>query len=100
MPRFGDMTDEERLSRLEHAATETRKMLFGALFIAKGMWQDALLQRPEGVEILEEIEKAAESFIDLSEQDRFRRFEQTIHVISQRAKGLFDLLSYVSKYGK
>ncbi len=100
MSQSGDMTDEERFERLEHDAAETRKMFFGALSIAKEMWQDDFLQRPEGVELLHEIEKAAESFIDLSQQDRFKRFEQTLHVASQRAKSIFDLVTYAAKYRK
>ncbi len=97
---FGDMTDEERIERLEREAADARKMLFGALSIAKEMWQGELLQRPEGIEVLHELEKAAESFIDPSQQDRFKRFEQTIHVIGLRAKGIFDLVTYASKYQK
>jgi hypothetical protein len=100
MVRFADMTDEERFARLEHKAAEIRKMLFGALLLAKEVWKEELFRRREGLEIMEAVEKAEESFADRSEPDRLKRFEQTLEVINRRAKSIFDLMSYVSKYSK
>ena len=97
MMHFADMTDEERFARLEHKAAEIRKMLFGALLLAKEVWKEELLRGREGLEIMEAVEKAEESFADKSQPDRFKRFEQTLDVINQRAKSIFDLMSYISK---
>ncbi len=98
MVHFADMTDEERFARLEHKAAETRKMLFGALLLAKEVWKEELLRRREGLEILEAMEKAEESFAAKSQPDRFKRIDRTMDVINRRAKSMFDLMSYISKY--
>jgi hypothetical protein len=47
---------------------------------------------------MEAMEKAEESFADKSQPDRFKRIEQTMAVINQRAKSIFDMMSYISKY--
>ena len=62
MLHFAGMTDEERVARLERKATEIRKMLFGALLLAKDAWKDDLLRGGEGIEIMKTMEKAEESF--------------------------------------
>jgi hypothetical protein len=97
MVHFADMSDEERFARLELKAEEIRKMLFGALLLAKDIWKEELLQSREGLEIMEALEKAEESFADRSEPDRIKRLESTLDVIDRRAKSIFDLMSYVSK---
>jgi len=74
--------------------------LFGALLLAKEEWKEELFRRREGLEIMEAVEKAEESFADTSQPDRFKRLEQTLDVISQRAKSIFDLILYISKYGR
>ena len=99
MVHFADITDEERFARLEHKAAETRKMLFGALLLAKDIWKEELFRRREGLEIMEAIEKAEECFAGKSQPDRLKRIEQTLDVINRRAKSIFDLMSYISKYG-
>ncbi len=100
MVHFADLTDEERFARLERKTAEIRKMLLGAQLLAKEIWKEELLGTEEGFEITGQAEKAEDSFTDKSEPDRFKRLEQTLDVISQRAKSIFDLMSYVSKYGK
>lgn len=98
MIHFAEMTDEERFARLEHKAAEIRKMLFGVLLMAKDAWKDDLSRREEGLEIIEAMEKAEESFTKGSQPDRLRRLEHSFDVINQRAKSIFDLMSYISKY--
>ena len=100
MVHFADMTDEERFARLEHRAMETRKMLFGTLLLAKDIWKEELIRRREGLEIMEAMEKAEESFAGKLQPDRLKRIEQTLEVINQRAKSIFDLMSYISKYSR
>jgi predicted nucleic acid-binding Zn-ribbon protein len=100
MLHFAEMTDEERCARLERKATEIRKMLFGSLLLAKDAWKDELSRREEGIEIMEAMEKAEESFTEGSQPDMFKRLEHTFDVINRRAKSIFDLMSYVSKYKK
>jgi hypothetical protein len=100
MVHFAEMTDEERFARLEHKAVEIRKMLFGTLLLTKEIWKEKLFRTREGLEIIEAVEKAEDSFVDKSQSDRFKRLEQNLEVINQRAKSIFDLMSYVSKYSK
>ncbi len=100
MVHFADMSDEERFTRLEHKAEETRKMLFGSLTMAKEAWKEELSRSEEGIEILKTMEKAEESFTKGSQPDRLNRLEHTFDVINQRAKSIFDLMSYISKYRK
>lgn len=100
MVHFAEMTDEERFARLEYTAAEIRKMLFGALLLAKDAWKDDLSQRGEGLKIMESIEEAEEAFTEGSQPDRLKRLEHTFDVINQRAKSIFDLMAYFSKYEK
>jgi hypothetical protein len=100
MIHFALMTDEERFARLERKATEIRKMLFGALLLAKDVWKGELSRGGEGLEIMEAMEKAEESFTEGFQPDARKRLEHTLDVINQRAKSIFDLMSYISKYGK
>jgi predicted nucleic acid-binding Zn-ribbon protein len=97
---FADMSDEERIRRLEHKVAEIRKTLFGALLLAKNMWGEDLSRKGEGTEIMKAMEKAEEAFTGGAQPDRFKRLEQAIDVIEQRAKSIFDLMSYMSKYKK
>jgi hypothetical protein len=94
---WADMDDEEGFARLEHKAEEIRKMLFGALLLAKELWKDQLSQGPKGVEIMEAMEAAEDAFADRSQADRGKRLEQTIDVIGKRAKSIFDVMSFVSR---
>ena len=94
---FADMTDEERIRRLEHKTEQTRKRLLGALLLAKDMWGKELSQREEGIKILEAMEKAEESFASGQNPERFKKFEHVIDVIDRRAASIFDVMSYISK---
>jgi hypothetical protein len=100
MTPFTEMSDEERLARLERKAAETRKMLFGALLLAKDAWKDELSRRGEGLELMKAMEKAEESFTEGSQPGRFKRLEHTLDVIEQRASSIFEVMSYISKYGR
>lgn len=100
MVHFADMSDEERIRRLELNVAEIRKMLFGALLLAREMWGDELSRDEEGLGIIKAMEKAEESFATGKQPERFGRFEHAIDVITQRSKSIFDLMSYLSKYAK
>ncbi len=100
MVQFEDMTDEERFTWMEHEAAETRKMLFGALLLAKDAWKDRLSQTEEGLALIAAAEKAEEAYTEGSQPDRLRRLAHTLDVINQRAKSILDLISYISEYGK
>ncbi len=89
--------DEDRLKDLEDKASEIRKLLFGALQLAKDVWEDELKQKREGVEIIKALEEAEEAFVDDSLTDRLERLENILDVIHKRAKGIFVLMDYQSK---
>jgi hypothetical protein len=99
MVHFADTSDEERFARIEHKATETRKMLLGALMLTKDAWKDELMRREEGRVIMGTIEKAEEAFAKRSEPDRLKRLDHALDVINKRAKSILDLMAYISKYG-
>ena len=94
---FAEPTDEDKLIILENKATEIRKILLGALLLAKEIWKDELEQRKEGIEILKTIEEEEEAFINKSFTDRFEKLEGILNVIHKRAKGLFLLLDDARK---
>ena len=97
MVHFADMTNEDRLIRLENKATEIRKILFGTLSLAKDRWRDGLEQKQEGIEILKALEGAEKIFIKTSLTDRFEKLENILDVIHKRSEALFVLMEYVSK---
>ena len=97
MAWFEETSGEDRLIRCENKATETRKLLLGALLLAKGVWKDDLEQKPAGLELLQAIEEAEEDFLNSSLTDRFEKLEDLLDVIVKRAKGIFLLMDYISK---
>ncbi len=97
MAWYEETSGEDRLIRVENKATETRKLLLGALLLAKGVWKDNLKQKPAGLEVLRAIEEAEEDFMNSSLTDRLEKLEDLLDVISKRAKGIFLLMEYISK---
>ena len=97
MAWFDETSGEDRLLRLENKATEIRKLLLGALLLAKGVWRDDLEQKAAGLEVLRAIEEAEEDFVNSSITDRFEKLEDLLDMISKRAKGIFLLMEYISK---
>ena len=97
MAWFEETSSEDRLIRCENKATEIRKLLLGALLLAKGIWKDDLEEKPAGLEVLRAIEEAEEDFMNSSLTDRFEKLENLLDVISKRTKGIFLLMEYISK---
>ncbi len=97
MAWFEKTPDEERLWRLENKATEIRKLLLGALLMAKDIWKDDLERERAGLEVLRRVEEAEEDFVDNSLTDRLEILEDLLDVISRRAKGIFLLTEHFSK---
>ena len=97
MAWFDETSGEDRLLKLENKATEIRKLLLGALLLAKGVWRDDLEQKAAGLEVLRAIEEAEEDFVNSSITDRFEKLEDLLDMISKRAKGIFLLMEYISK---
>ncbi len=100
MAWFDGSLDEERLKRCEDKATEIRKLLFGALMLAKDRWKTALEQEPEGREVLRALSNAEADFVTSGLSDRTERIEDLLDVILKRAKALFLLMEHVSKERK
>lgn len=97
MAHFTDSDDEDSFVKLENKAGEIRKTLLGVLLLAKNIWKDELVQLPEGIEIIETIEKAEETFANSSLTDPNERLEDILDVIHSRVNGIFELLGYISK---
>jgi len=97
MAWFEETSSEDRLIRVEHKPTEIRKLLLGALLLAKGVRKDDLEQKPAGLEVLRAIKEAEEDFMNSSLTDRFEKLEDLLDVILKRAKGIFLLMEYISK---
>ena len=93
---FGEITDEDRLIRLEYTCTEIRKTLMGALMLAKALYKDELLKSGEGEEIIKTLETAENVFVDESLTNRFARIENVLDVTQKRAQGLFVLMEHLS----
>ncbi len=100
MGHFADMTNEGLFIRLENKAGEIRKILLGALLLAKDILKDELEKEPEGIEVIQAIEEAEEAFINSSLTDSLERLEDVLDVIHKRAKGIYALMEYVSKHKK
>lgn len=97
MVHFADSDNEDSFVRLGNKAGEIRKTLLGVLLLAKNIWKDELVKRPEGIEIIETIEKAEETFVNSSLTDPNERLEDILNVIRARVNGIFELLEYISK---
>jgi len=97
---FGEITDEDRLIRLENKCTEIRKTLMGSLLLAKDLFKDELLKSPEGEEVIRTVEQAEDVFVDTSLTNRFARLENVLDVVDKRAKGLYALMEYVASHKK
>lgn len=97
MVHFADSDNEDSFVKMVNKAGEIRKTLLGVLLLAKNIWKDELVQRPEGIEIIETIENAEETFVNSSLTDPNERLEDIINVIRARVNGIFELLEYISK---
>lgn len=80
MVHFEDMSNEDEFIILKNKATEIRKILFGALLLAKDIWKDELEKTQEGFEIIETIEKAEEAFVNSSLTYRKVRYMQNTYL--------------------
>lgn len=97
MVHFEDMANNDEFIILTNKATEIRKILFGALLLAKDIWKDELEKTPEGFEIIETIEKAEEAFVNSSLTSQNEKLDNILNVIHARVNGIFMLLEYISK---
>jgi len=95
---FAEISDEDRLIRLENKCSEIRKALLGTLLLAKDLYKDNLSKSREGEEIIKTLEEAEEAFVDTSLTNRFARFENVLNVIHKRTKGLYTLMKHLSKH--
>ncbi len=102
MVHFADTENDDKFIILEKKATEIRKILLGALLLAKDIWKDELEQEQEqeGIEIIETIEKAEEAFVNTSLIDELAKLENILSVIHKRANVIFTVLEYISKNRK
>ena len=97
MAHLSDTIDRDNLIRLlelEQKATEIRKVLLGALLLAKNIGKDKLEQ---GTEVMKVIEEAENAFVNTSVADGFDKLDDALNVIYKRTKAIFMLMEYISK---
>jgi hypothetical protein len=97
MAWFEDTSEEGMLIKFENKIIEIRKLLLGTLMLLRDMWEDDLKQTPDGIELLQTIEKIEEAFLNSSSIDKFEHFDNLLDVTLERAKGIFLLVEYKSK---
>lgn len=95
---FADLIDEERMKRLEHQAAEIRKLLLGALMLAKDIWREELEQEQEGSELTRAIREAEEAFVDIYREDSSEKLENLFEIIHKRTNGLYALMEAALSY--
>ena len=97
MAHLSDTIDRDNLIRLlelEQKATEIRKVLLGALLLAKNIGKDKVEQSADVMKVIEEAEYA---FVNTSLIDGFDKLDDVLNVIHKRAKALFMVIEYISK---
>ena len=90
-------TDKERFSALIEKASETRRLLMGALVLSKEVFREELGKKPGGEEVERAVDSAEEVFIDTTLADELDVIEDILDVILKRAEALFALMDYVLK---
>lgn len=95
---FNEITDEERLIRLERISVEIRKTLMGTLLLAKDLYENELLKSREGKEVMGILEEAEDAFGETSLTNRLARLENVLDVIYKRSKGLYALTEHLVKH--
>ncbi|MFZ5996040.1 MAG: hypothetical protein ACOYW7_00895 [Nitrospirota bacterium] len=100
MTVFADLIDTERMKGLERQAAEIRKLLLGALLMAKDLWRKELEQEHEESELARAIREAEEAFVDVYREDSSEKLENLFEIIRKRAKGLFMVMEAAENYKK
>ncbi|MEW6117585.1 MAG: hypothetical protein AB1553_11920 [Nitrospirota bacterium] len=98
MTVFADLIDTERMKGLEQQAAEIRKLLLGALLMAKDLWRKELEQEHEESELARAIREAEEAFVDVYREDSSEKLENLFEIIRKRAKGLFRIMEAATNY--
>ncbi|MGE5894039.1 MAG: hypothetical protein ACM34I_08300 [bacterium] len=87
----------DRLKKLEATASEIRKLVFGALLLAKEIGKERIEKNFRNSELLKIIQEAEESFPDTSISDNVDRLENVLRIIRKRSQALFLLLDSLSR---
>ncbi len=98
MTNFHDELHDDRFPFLEIKAAQIRKLLLGALLLAKDAWKDALLGTPEGLSVLKTVEEAADEFIDPSIADPLAKLDNALGIINKRARAVVVMLDYLAQH--
>ncbi len=97
MTIFHNELHDDPLRLLEIKATQIRKLLLGALLLAKDAWKGVLLGTPEGLRVLKTVEEAADEFIDPSITDPVAKLDDILSVINRRARALVVVMDYIAR---
>ncbi|KPK02792.1 MAG: hypothetical protein AMK71_01090 [Nitrospira bacterium SG8_35_4] len=89
---------DDRFMILENKAEQIRKLLFGALLLAKDGWKEELLGSPEGREVMKTVEQAEEEFMDPRPTDPVSRLDRALSVINTRARAFVRLIDYLARH--
>lgn len=85
---------------LQNKAAQIRKLLLGAILLAKNSWKDELLSTPKGLDVMKTIEEAEEEFIDSSLMSAMEKLDSALSVINTRARAFVILIDYLSELRK
>ncbi len=95
--RFSETGEDGRFMILEHKATQIRKLLLGALLLAKDTWKDELLSSPEGLDVTGTIEEAEEEFAETGRVGPMERLDSALSVINTRARAIVTVIDYLAQ---
>jgi len=93
-------TEDAGFMILENKAAQIRKLLLGAILLAKDAWKDELLGTPRGLDVIEAMEDAEEEFIDSTLTDPMEKLDSALTVINTRARAFVVLIDYLAELKK
>lgn len=82
---------------LQNKAAQIRKLLLGAMLLAKDSWKDELLRTPRGLDVMKTMEEAEEQFTESSLMDPMEKLDSDLSVINTRARAFVELIDYLTE---
>ena len=98
--RFNEIGGDDRFMILQNKATQIRKLLLGALLLAKHTWKDELLSTPKGLDVMKTMEEAEEEFVETTILGPAEKLDSVLSVINTRARAFATLIDYLAQRTK